>query len=288
MKATCRSTLGLALVIILLSLSTAALAQVVDPAVPPDYDLYAGRVWSQDWTVGREVSQQFTPAFSLPEAQRPPLGGAFESFGMYIENNGSFVMYVSLYQWNTSWMQAVLIDGPMKTWRVERTTGGAGWVMLDLDMITEDDRSCVSYPVLAPLMVDGSYMWDLEVTESSASLRCWATGLKGDLGEPSGVDNLGFHDDGAVKDWAFQTRLRLVAPCSDPVFDVDGDFDVDQVDFSAFQLCYTGTNPGNWAYDDPCKCLDIDGDNHIDQGDYLVFDQCASGPGVPADETCDD
>ena len=288
MRATCRSTVNYAFTMMMvLSLSTAALAQP-EPAVPPEFDLYAGRVWSQDWTVGREVSQQFTPASSLPEAQRPPLGGAFESFGMFISSDGSFVMYVSLYQWNTSWMRAVLVDGPIKTWRVERTAGGVDWGMLDLTTITEDDRSCISYPALTPLAVDGSYLWDLEVTATSANLRCWSTGKSSDLGEPSGENNVGFHDDGAAKTWAFQTRLRLVTLCSIPHFDVDADLDVDQADFSAFQLCYTGTDPGNWAYDDPCKCLDVNEDNYIDQADYLLFDQCASGPGIAADETCDD
>ena len=286
MRATSRSMLDYTFALIVLLLPAAALAQP-DPAVPPEFDLYAGRVWSKDLIAGSEISQQFTPVSSLPEAQRPPLSVVFESFGMYIESDGFFVIHVSLYRWNTSWMRTVLIDGPIKTWRVERAAGGLDWVMFDLDTITEDDRNCISYPAVAPLAVDGSYLWDLEVTEAAAPLRCWSTGVKGDLGEPSGVDNQGFHDDGAAKDWAFQTRMRLMSRCSEPRFDVDEDSDVDQSDFSAFQRCYTGTSPGNWAYDDPCKCLDVDEDNYIDQADYLVFERCASGPGIPPDETCD-
>ena len=89
-------------------------------------------------------------------------------------------------------------------------------------------------------------------------------------------------------------NLAVTSTCVDPFADTDGDGDVDQTDFAVFQLCYTGANqtpvPTTPEY---CKCLDVDGidnqpDDDIDQGDYNKFDACASGPGIPADPSCDD
>jgi hypothetical protein len=77
-------------------------------------------------------------------------------------------------------------------------------------------------------------------------------------------------------------------PCNPIVFaDVDGDGDVDQYDFSVFQLCYTGDGGGIPADPDYCRCFDRrnndntpgqDGD--IDGFDLEAFEACASGPGV--------
>lgn len=78
--------------------------------------------------------------------------------------------------------------------------------------------------------------------------------------------------------------------CPDPRYDADGDNDVDQADFAAFQACYTGSGGGVGA---GCACFDWnpatgEGDFDIDAEDYGLFEFCASGPGVPADKTCDD
>ena len=87
--------------------------------------------------------------------------------------------------------------------------------------------------------------------------------------------------------------------CHDPFADIDGDGDVDQMDFGLWQLCYTGS--GNTSFDPvKCKCLDRDdrngdhlynppddGDGDIDMDDFAKFAKCYSGPGVPANKACD-
>jgi len=73
--------------------------------------------------------------------------------------------------------------------------------------------------------------------------------------------------------------------CNDPFADADGDGDVDQDDFAAFQICYTG--PGGGVPDD-CSCFDNDADGDIDTTDLGDFENCASGPAIPADPACDD
>jgi hypothetical protein len=89
--------------------------------------------------------------------------------------------------------------------------------------------------------------------------------------------------------------------CHRPYADVDDDGDVDQADFSVFQLCFTGPDvtvlpPGLPEY---CACLDhADDDNNsatpptadgnIDSFDLSAFEKCASGPGIPANPSCGD
>jgi len=101
-------------------------------------------------------------------------------------------------------------------------------------------------------------------------------------------------------DWITFTNAGMYAPgeeesclgrsmipefCNDPFADADGDEDVDQDDFAAFQLCYTGPGGG---VPDGCDCFDNDADGDIDTTDLGDFENCASGPAVPADKTCDD
>lgn len=79
------------------------------------------------------------------------------------------------------------------------------------------------------------------------------------------------------------------ACCPTPFADADWDGDVDQVDFSFFQACYTGA--GSFSLEGLCRCFDREaagaGDGDIDSDDYGAFEQCASGPGVVADPSCD-
>ncbi|MBI4581433.1 MAG: thrombospondin type 3 repeat-containing protein [Planctomycetes bacterium] len=75
--------------------------------------------------------------------------------------------------------------------------------------------------------------------------------------------------------------------CHDPVYDADGDRDVDSADFAAFQVCLTGPNPGSGIFRAACACYDFENDRDIDQGDFTAFAQCASGAGIAADVTCD-
>lgn len=78
--------------------------------------------------------------------------------------------------------------------------------------------------------------------------------------------------------------LKFESTCNNPVFDFDGDGDVDQADFAAFQVCYTGatgTLPAG------CECADENGDGLVTQSDATAFEACASGPGIPANPDCD-
>ncbi|MEP0841599.1 MAG: hypothetical protein HRF43_02670 [Phycisphaerae bacterium] len=71
---------------------------------------------------------------------------------------------------------------------------------------------------------------------------------------------------------------------NDPFADVDGDGDVDAIDFGKFQACITGpvtlTASG-------CGMLDRDHDEHIVASDLNAFLACVSGPNIPADKSCD-
>ncbi len=66
--------------------------------------------------------------------------------------------------------------------------------------------------------------------------------------------------------------------CPTPFADTDADSDVDQSDFGAWQVCYTGQNGGVPA---GCECLNRDGDGDIDSIDFGRFDDCWTGPNVP-------
>jgi len=67
------------------------------------------------------------------------------------------------------------------------------------------------------------------------------------------------------------------APCNIPWADADGDRDVDETDFGAFQRCLT---LGNSAILDGCGCMDSDLDSDVDGDDLSDFLQCAMGPGI--------
>jgi hypothetical protein len=78
--------------------------------------------------------------------------------------------------------------------------------------------------------------------------------------------------------------------CSNPFADADVDKDVDEADFAILQVCIGAESP----LTDACKCFDRpepgfpDGNGVIDTIDVQAFEACASGPGIPADKTCDD
>lgn len=76
--------------------------------------------------------------------------------------------------------------------------------------------------------------------------------------------------------------------CNDPFADADGDGDVDQADFSAYQLCVTGIDdPGSLFDSVACGCFDRDSDQDVDPDDFAAFEACASAPGVAANAACD-
>ncbi|HPD30688.1 MAG TPA: hypothetical protein PLL20_11880 [Phycisphaerae bacterium] len=290
------SNLGLATTLMVVFSLSGLAAGAPGPPDPPDYDLYAATVWEKAWGAGQEAGQQFSPASSLPEAQRPPVIGGFDSFGVYINSTGDYEFYMEFYTWDTNW-STTIANGPMKVWRVVKVgQTGEAWIMFDLGSESVDLRYCNDagtgpkvYPALDPLPLDGSYFWRLLVTRASGSpLQCWATTRTPVV--DCGVGNIGIHGGGAVRTWSYQTRLHTLTPtCFNPRYDTDNDTDVDRDDFTVLQSCYTGAGiPGTWPYDDPCRCLDIDGDDDIDSVEYLAFDACALGSGVPADPACDD
>jgi len=76
-----------------------------------------------------------------------------------------------------------------------------------------------------------------------------------------------------------ETNCATSTCCPYPFADVDQDGDVDQEDYGALQVCYTGTGGGILA---GCQCLDSDGDDDIDGADLLSFKACVSGSNIPA------
>lgn len=65
--------------------------------------------------------------------------------------------------------------------------------------------------------------------------------------------------------------------------DLDGDGDVDEADFNAFQGCMAGAElppPSG------CQSADLDQDLDVDQTDFGLFQRCMSGSGQPADPAC--
>ncbi len=68
-----------------------------------------------------------------------------------------------------------------------------------------------------------------------------------------------------------------------PAADADGDDDVDQADFGAFQACLTefggSITPG-------CECFDLDGNSLVETLDFARFSACMRGADVPADPAC--
>jgi hypothetical protein len=57
--------------------------------------------------------------------------------------------------------------------------------------------------------------------------------------------------------------------------DLDGDGDIDLVDFAGFQLCFTG--PGGTISGDPCGAADFDGDGDCDLVDFNAFQLAFTG-----------
>lgn len=72
--------------------------------------------------------------------------------------------------------------------------------------------------------------------------------------------------------WAVSAALSL---CGSDPGDMDGDDDVDLVDFGEFQLCYTGPSG---AISEDCECADFDSDNDVDLVDFGAFQLAFTGP----------
>jgi hypothetical protein len=108
-------------------------------------------------------------------------------------------------------------------------------------------------------------------------------------GSTSGTCDIAF-------DWITGTNAGAFAPgeeeavlgrslvpdfCPKPFADADRDGDVDQDDFAAFQLCYTGSHDPGGLFDRlHCSCFDREQDGDVDGDDYGAFEHCATGPGI--------
>jgi len=62
--------------------------------------------------------------------------------------------------------------------------------------------------------------------------------------------------------------------------DLDGDSDVDQIDFGMLQVCLGA------PVTKTCTEADLDLDRDVDAEDLAIQEMCASGPGIPADSRC--
>ncbi|HSW44532.1 MAG TPA: hypothetical protein VLM89_03070 [Phycisphaerae bacterium] len=76
----------------------------------------------------------------------------------------------------------------------------------------------------------------------------------------------------------YGTTCASVVCCPIPFADSDVDTDVDQTDFGAFQVCYTGSTTG---VPSGCECYDRNDDDKVDSSDYTAFNNCFTGANVP-------
>jgi hypothetical protein len=110
--------------------------------------------------------------------------------------------------------------------------------------------------------------------------------VTGDVDVPTDLTNI----DGSGK--SYHCMEITLGHCNQPRFDADGDGDVDQDDFGAFQACYTGP-VSLLELSSACQCFDLDlngvSDGVISEADLQSFQRCAatSGPAIPADKSCD-
>lgn len=104
--------------------------------------------------------------------------------------------------------------------------------------------------------------------------------LSGTVGQPDARNSPNSMAGGSYK---LTGGFWVIPECPAIPADYDGDCDVDQADYQAFEVCASG--PGyNFAID--CDDRDLDSDGDVDQSDSAVFQRCFSGPDVPAEPSC--
>ena len=77
----------------------------------------------------------------------------------------------------------------------------------------------------------------------------------------------------------------VIPECPAVPADYDGDCDVDQADYQAFEACASGPEIPLAA---SCENKDLDPDGDVDQLDFGLFQRCLSGEDNPADPACAD
>lgn len=96
--------------------------------------------------------------------------------------------------------------------------------------------------------------------------------------------------------WVDYVRLyagEVLPLCVDPVFDVNRDGQVNELDFDdphGVMACMTGPAAGAGllaSLSSECQCLDVNGDSSVDMLDFAAFQRCLS-PASDADPACDD
>lgn len=87
----------------------------------------------------------------------------------------------------------------------------------------------------------------------------------------------------AMSEQSSDSVVVLVSGSGVPA-DLDGDGDVDQVDFGLLQTCLTG--PGVSQDGPACLGARLDDDDDVDADDLAIFIGCASGPDIPGDPDC--
>ncbi len=84
--------------------------------------------------------------------------------------------------------------------------------------------------------------------------------------------------------WAAGVASKNMARWSCPISpDLEGDGDVDAIDYSLFQSCATA--PGI-AAGPPCNTADLDNDTDVDQDDFAIFQRCFTGTDLPSNPAC--
>ncbi len=96
-------------------------------------------------------------------------------------------------------------------------------------------------------------------------------GLHG-WGRNSGPNAIDAYNDSFLLDY----RVDWFQDALDYPADLDGDGDVDLLDFGRFQLCFTGTDGG--PLEPECQCADFDNDIDVDWQDFVVFQLALDDP----------
>jgi hypothetical protein len=158
-----------------------------------------------------------------------------------------------------------------------------GWPVAIIDATPVSGRAplTVSFDASRSFDSDGTiaaYQWDFDsngtIDATGQSVSHTYSQVRDYTASLTVVDNDAFSESATV-------RITIDRQPGD----FDGDYDVDQIDFGAFQLCLSGTGI---AIPSGCEDADLDHDHDVDILDAYVFQGCLSGADVPASPACAD